>query len=293
MEVLKDMEVILAARSVQAVWQHYVERLTDLGFPNVAYRAVRILEASCDRMRDDSLVLSSYSPHLWHELVSLDLVESLPMHLWLVGNQGSESWDWMHQRRLAGRLTPCEERALDLFARYGHVAGYAIGLGDRVERIRAGIILGGPIGMRQDKLDELWSQHGRMIEAVSGLMHLRLSSLPYAEPDCVLTLRQREVLECISVGRTTQEIAELLDVTPATVEKHLRLARKALGARTTAQAILLATSRKQIFVDHGAPRSPVARATAASLQDGARLEPWHAPGLHPPGHLQRALNSDG
>ncbi|MEF9602737.1 helix-turn-helix transcriptional regulator [Paracoccus sp. PXZ] len=108
--------------------------------------------------------------------------------------------------------------------------------------------------MRQDRLDALWAQHGRVVEALSGLMHLRISSLPHVERESLLTLRQREVLECISVGRTTQEIAGILEVAPATVEKHLRLARKALGAKTTAQAILLAASRKQIFNSTAEPR---------------------------------------
>ncbi|REF71914.1 histidine kinase (plasmid) [Paracoccus versutus] len=269
MEMLNDIEVILGARSAQEVWQHYVARLTELGFPNISYHAVRILEASCDRMLEDRVLLSSYPPRLMQELAALDLLESLPMHRWLTHNRGSESWDWMRRLRLAGRLTPQEERAADAFARYGHVAGYAVGMGDDVERVRAGVILGGAIGMRQDRLDALWAQHGRLVEALSRLAHLRISTLPHAEQECVLTLRQREVLECISVGRTTQEIAEILDVTPATVEKHLRLARKALGAKTTAQAILLAASRRQIFNSTAEPHGPGQGGHPSPARDGA------------------------
>ncbi|SFY26788.1 LuxR family transcriptional regulator [Paracoccus pantotrophus] len=269
MEMLNDIEVILGARSAQEVWQHYVARLTELGFPNISYHAVRILEASCDRMLEDRVLLSSYPPRLMQELAALDLLESLPMHRWLTHNRGSESWDWMRRLRLAGRLTPQEERAADAFARYGQVAGYAVGMGDDVERVRAGVILGGAIGMRQDRLDALWAQHGRLVEALSRLAHLRISTLPHAERECVLTLRQREVLECISVGRTTQEIAEILDVTPATVEKHLRLARKALGAKTTAQAILLAASRRQIFNSTAELHGPGQGGHPSPARDGA------------------------
>ncbi|WP_082658265.1 LuxR family transcriptional regulator [Paracoccus sp. MKU1] len=277
MEMLKDIEVILAARSTQAVWQHYVARLTGLGFPHVSYHAVQILQAPCDRMRDDGVLLSSYSQRLMQELAALDLLESAPMHQWLAHNRGSESWDWMQRRRLAGRLSPREERAMDIFARYGHVAGYAISMGEDVDRIRAGVIVGGPIGMRQDRLDALWAQHGRVVEALSGLMHLRISSLPHVERESLLTLRQREVLECISVGRTTQEIAGILEVAPATVEKHLRLARKALGAKTTAQAILLAASRKQIFNSTAEPRHVSQDGTFHPERKG-RSQPG-APGL--------------
>jgi LuxR family transcriptional regulator len=37
-------------------------------------------------------------------------------------------------------------------------------------------------------------------------------------------------------------------LTPATVEKHLRLAREALAVETTAQAVLKATMQNQMFV---------------------------------------------
>ena len=43
-------------------------------------------------------------------------------------------------------------------------------------------------------------------------------------------------------------IGTLMGLTPATVEKHLRLARQALSVETTAQAVLKAAYQNQIFV---------------------------------------------
>ena len=48
-------------------------------------------------------------------------------------------------------------------------------------------------------------------------------------------------------GKTTT-IAMIMGLTAATVEKHLRLAREALDAETTAQAVVKASFQKQIFV---------------------------------------------
>lgn len=45
-----------------------------------------------------------------------------------------------------------------------------------------------------------------------------------------------------------QDIALLLGLTPATAEKHLRLARAALNVETTAQAVLKAAFQNQIFI---------------------------------------------
>ena len=57
-------------------------------------------------------------------------------------------------------------------------------------------------------------------------------------------------------GKTTQDAAEIMGLTPATVEKHLRLAREALDVETTAQAVLKASFQNQIFV-LDSDRSPV------------------------------------
>jgi LuxR family transcriptional regulator len=63
-----------------------------------------------------------------------------------------------------------------------------------------------------------------------------------------LTARQREVLGWVGDGKTVQDIALLIGLTPATVEKHLRLARAALNVETTAQAVLKAAFQNQIFI---------------------------------------------
>lgn len=251
MDLLTDIETVLAARTTDSLWRYYTERLAGLGFPYASYYSVRIIETAGERQIDDCLFLTNCTPRLLQEILAQDALASVPMYRWTAGNRGSESWDWMRRLRQAGRLSPAEERMLDLFARHGHVAGYAVGLGDSVQPVRAGVILSGALGVDQRRLDGLWQQHGSLIEALTGLIHLRLSVLPYEPPEQVLTQRQREVLEQIAVGRTTQEIAGLLGVSRATVEKHLRLARQALTARTTPQAILLASNRRQIFVGPG------------------------------------------
>ena len=81
---------------------------------------------------------------------------------------------------------------------------------------------------------------------LNDISHLRIASLPYAGPN-PLTARQREVLEWVGEGKTAQDVATILKVSVATVEKHLRLAREALGVETTTQAVLKASLKKQIF----------------------------------------------
>jgi LuxR family transcriptional regulator len=79
-------------------------------------------------------------------------------------------------------------------------------------------------------------------------VHLNILTLPYTPPNQLLTKRQREALEWVGGGKTTQDIATIMGLTPATVEKHLRLAREALNVDTTAQAVLKAALQNQMFI---------------------------------------------
>ena len=86
-----------------------------------------------------------------------------------------------------------------------------------------------------------------ILNLANNIAHLKILSLPYDYPERMLTKRQREVLEWVGDGKTIQDIATLIERTPATVEKHLRLARDALNVETTAQALLKASFLHQIY----------------------------------------------
>lgn len=57
------------------------------------------------------------------------------------------------------------------------------------------------------------------------------------------TAREREVLQLLAEGRTDSQIAELLELSPATVQTHVRNAKAKLGARTRAQAVAVSLRR--------------------------------------------------
>jgi PAS domain S-box-containing protein len=61
-----------------------------------------------------------------------------------------------------------------------------------------------------------------------------------------LSPRQRDVIELVAEGLTSNEIAERLGVSPETVRTHLRNARLKLGASTKAQAVAIAMLRGEI-----------------------------------------------
>ena len=54
---------------------------------------------------------------------------------------------------------------------------------------------------------------------------------------CPLISRQRETLEWASLRKTTQDIATINGLSSATIEKHLKIARNALAAQSTAYSV--------------------------------------------------------
>jgi PAS domain S-box-containing protein len=62
------------------------------------------------------------------------------------------------------------------------------------------------------------------------------------------TPREREVLALLAGGATDEQIAEMLELSPATVQTHVRNAKAKLGARTRAQAVAMALQHGMISV---------------------------------------------
>ena len=53
----------------------------------------------------------------------------------------------------------------------------------------------------------------------------------------VLTRRQREIMEWIAEGKTSSEVAIILDISPRTVEKHLEAVFHRLGVENRIAAV--------------------------------------------------------
>jgi PAS domain S-box-containing protein len=60
------------------------------------------------------------------------------------------------------------------------------------------------------------------------------------------TAREREILGLLAAGATDEQIAQMLGLSPATVQTHVRNAKAKLGARTRAQAVAMALQHGMI-----------------------------------------------
>lgn len=73
------------------------------------------------------------------------------------------------------------------------------------------------------------------------------------EPSRLPSARESQVLTLVARGSSDREIANNLQLSPATVQTHVRNAKSKLGARTRAQAVAIAIQRGLISVDPAVP----------------------------------------
>ena len=246
--LLEHISRITEATTIEEVWALHVERMAIYGFDRLLYGFTRFRRGNSFGSLDDVLVLSNHCPEYLAGFLDGGMYPNAPTLRWATHNEGACSWRLVQEMARAGSLTAEEQRVLAFNRKFDVSAGYTISFRDGSVRNKGAIGLVARPDLSQDDVDAVWEQHGVEIQSINTVTHLKIASLPYVVPRRLLTARQREVLEWVGDGKGVQDIATILGVTAATVEKHLRLARDNLDVDTTAQAVLKAAMQNQIFV---------------------------------------------
>lgn len=241
------LEKLTNARSVEELWDVHTRQMAEFGFDRLMYGFTRYRTSSGLGDPQDWVLLSTQSKEYMRVFFDEGLYYHAPMLRWALANNGACSWRWMMDMNRVDNLTPSERRVMEFNKSMGVTAGYTVSFRSISERTKGAIALTAKEGTTQDAVEQIWAKHGDEIVVMNNVMHLKLLTLPYSG-ERHLTKRQREVLQWVGDGKTTQDIAVLLGLTAATVEKHLRLAREALDVETTAQAVLKAAFYNQMFV---------------------------------------------
>jgi LuxR family transcriptional regulator len=129
----------------------------------------------------------------------------------------------------------------------GVIAGISVSFPEVSYRSKGAVGLIADPGLDHAEVDAIFAARHEEIVAVASMMHLAICQLPQLSRTRALSPRQREALEWVADGKTTQDVALLMGVSPAMVEKHLRLAREALAVETTAQAVAKGALLNMIF----------------------------------------------
>jgi LuxR family transcriptional regulator len=245
--MIRQIDRLLNATNIEDLWQNHLDKMNEFGFDRVMYGITYLGAESRIISPDDVFVLSSHDPAYTNAFIYDGHYFHAPLVTWALGNSGARSWGSVNQDATSPVHTKEQREAIELNQKYDLYAGYTISFSGDVTREKSAISLAARSGITQAEVDEVWAQHGVEINMLCNIFHLKARTMKQGFGRTTLTRRQREVLEWVCDGKTAQDIATIMGLTPATIEKHLRLARDALGVETTTQAVLKASFQKKIF----------------------------------------------
>ncbi|TMV68101.1 LuxR family transcriptional regulator [Thioclava sp. BHET1] len=260
--------LMLEAETIDRIWELYLQGIGEFGFVKSMYSYTHFRNVDPDQL-EDVLFLSNHDKDYLDVFLGQGLYKHGPMVRWSLRNIGAQSWRIVHEAYEAGNLSPDERHVYEFNRKMGVSVGFSISFDNMSARAKGSVGIVTPPEVTQDEADALWQKHSRPLYNLSLLMHLKASNLPkpagyvtnlpqgLAAPQPhvspTLTARQREALEWVAEGKTSQDIAVLMQISTAMVEKHLRLAREVLDVETTSHAVAKATLLNKIFVNsaHG------------------------------------------
>ena len=226
---------MLEAATTSEVWDVYAEAAARCGFTRMLYGCIAPTRSGGRLDLGSSLLLHRGPQAFLDAYISEELYLASPMVAWILSNDGFKS---NAEIAATTRIEPTPKlmRLMQLRNEFQSGQGYVGAFRDVLPGVVGGISLHCDAGVDADVVGELWRRHSAALEALSRAMHLRVATLPHPllRP---LTTRQREALDWVSRGKTARDIATILDLSEPTVEKHLRGAREALDAATTAHAV--------------------------------------------------------
>ena len=246
-DVLALLSQIADATAVGQVWTVATGFFAGMGFGRVNYGYTRFLSDRTIGSPEDVVFLTTADAEYARRYFSGGLYARTPIFRWAQQNSGACTWAWVRGAMERGELTADEMDAVKQNLAMGISAGITVSFPETSTRAKGALGLIADPGLDHAAVERIWEASGQEILAVANMMHLKIVNMPGANRRRHLTQRQREALEWVADGKTTQDVAVLMGVSPAMVEKHLRLAREALDVDTTAQAVAKAALLNLIF----------------------------------------------
>ncbi|CUJ95434.1 Transcriptional activator protein LuxR [Ruegeria denitrificans] len=248
MKLSEYLHFLSYTKTLEELWDAHCRQMAEYGFDRLIYGYTQYRTETSLGDPEDFVILANHEKSYLDGFLREGLYFHAPMLKWALHNEGAASWNIAQAMVNNSRLTPQELDVLEFNRKHGVAFGYTVSFTSVSMRSKGAISLSAGNASSQDEVDAMWAEHGDDILLMNNVAHLKILTLPYHAPNRALTKRQREALQWVGDGKTTQDIALLMGLTSATVEKHLRLAREALSVETTAQAVLKASLQNQMFV---------------------------------------------
>ncbi|WP_378945873.1 helix-turn-helix transcriptional regulator [Paracoccus sp. R86501] len=236
------IKAIVDSKDVANVRDTFLQATQQAGFAHAFYAGRFSLSVPRSIMRDVPVTFNNLPADLLEQNEGLYGINRDAWVEWVLQNDGD-----INAAQLIAQVGADRTPSLAMAARNGMQAVQLLSLRNIVTHSVGAIMLVPGRDLDEDHLAQLWERHGADMWLLARTVHMRVATLPRDHGITTLTSRQREVLGWRSAGKTVSEIGTILGITPATVEKHMRLAREALGVDTTPQAVLKAHVTDQLF----------------------------------------------
>ena len=248
MEVLtiSIIEKIIAAKSIEDAWTPFCSLARSAGFDSMAYGTNRLRHTGTFGERAHSFFMSNMPETFASVYWDNDEYRNDFAAEWAFLNNGAISLKDAALPYHNGTANAYQIATHKKIRTLGATSGYAIGFNHPNATSAAAVGLVN-FGKSHDATDAIWARRGAEIETTARILHLKILTMPLPVLTKRLTDRQRDVLRWVAQGKTTAEVATILGLSQATIEKHLRQARDNLGASNTTQAVLNAQLYTDVF----------------------------------------------
>ena len=256
-----ELEQILDCKSVSEIWTVYLKLLATLNFDRIIYATTNLGKSGLSESLKDGLVLSNHHPTLINEMVknkcfdndtrwhSKNQINVMPWEEALGSNEIDYS-KYLFFPTIKKPMSMYEKNVIKNYQKFNLNAGYTIFFKHSSGTGSSGFSLCSKLS--QSETNRQWKKNGKTIITLSKLFDLHLWQLPYVHFSLLpirrkLTKRQREALHWISNGKSIVETSIIMNLTVPTIDKHLRLARENLDAKTTIEAMVKAQTNAQLY----------------------------------------------
>ncbi len=239
---------ITNAPSIEEMWELHTRVMAEYGFHRLLYGFTNFRTEHSLGDPNDFLLLTNHDSDYMDGFIKQGMFSDGPMLRWALENDGAQSWARVAELAASDNIPASMARTIEFNRAHGVIAGYTVSFKAVSPRSKGAIALVARPGLSQDDVDELWAEFGTDLTVMNNVAHLKILNLPFHVSGRTLTKRQLEALQWVGDGKTMQDIATIMGLTQATVEKHLRLARDALDVDTTAQAVLKAAFQNQMYL---------------------------------------------
>lgn len=248
-ETIKVINNILNSTSIQGAWEELCEFMASYGFDRMMYGRTHFADGFNLGDEQDYMILSNHDPKYFDFFIRSGRFKRAPFFVWTFSNVGFISWSELAKLHLPDKIRSDALKIVELNHSYGVVAGITASFANSIKGHKSAATICAKAGLSQGDVDRIWDEYHEILEVVWTAFDLKVKTLPFPSLRERLTVRQKEVLGWIAQGKTSKETAVIMQLSLATVEKHVRLAKATLNAHTVAQAIAKMSFLNQLILD--------------------------------------------